>query len=122
MGSCSRRCYGRHEGHVRERAGIRRHATPPGDVAHFLAAAKHDAGQTKIRHEGLRTLQAVHLASVDFAPSGIKRKPETTGDIEKITGPRVRFVRMPGEAEEEQAWKNRILRITPKRCRCFITL
>jgi hypothetical protein len=76
MGRRFLRSNGRHEGDGRERTDIRRHAIPR-DSAHFLAAAKHDAGQTKIRHDGLRMLQPVHLAFVDFAPSGLKRKPET---------------------------------------------
>src|SRR5208282_4860443 len=121
MGRRCLRSHGRHEGHWSERVNIRCQATP-GDSTHFLAAAKHDAGQTKIRHEGLRTLEPGNPAFVDFAPSGIKRTTQTQGIAEKVTSPRVRFVRMQGEAEEEQAWMNRILRITRKLCRCFITL
>src|SRR5208337_5679621 len=104
----------------RERADIRRHATP-GDSAHFFAAAKHDACQTKIRHEGLRTIQPVGVAFVDFAPNGIKRKSEEQRDTLKVTGLTIRFVRMRSGTEELK-WRNRILRIIRDWCRCFISL
>jgi len=99
MGRLCLRSHGRHEGKWSERSNVRRQAAP-GDPAHFLAAAKHDAGQTKIRHDGLQALQPVHLAFVDFAPQCIKRKSEKQRSAQKVTGPRVRFVRMQGEAEE----------------------
>src|SRR5271157_5718182 len=107
---------GRRQREGRKRGNTHGYASPS-DAAHILGASIHDAGQTKIRHGGLRLTIRANNSSVDCALRGGETKRELRGRTEKVTGPRVRPVRMQGETEE-RTWRNRILQTTRSGCRC----